>query len=568
MGVVAIGVLGTLTVFGIGSRTPGDRVNSVLRILSLENMTFQQQAAILGIFAAIIFIARTVFSIILTRRVLYFLGNRAASISAGATRKLLAQPLPLIQKRSPQEIAYLLGPGINAIMLGVLGLSANIISDVVLLIILVSGLLLVNPVIALISALSFGFVGILLYRATRVRARNNGLINSRLMIETSEKTTEAIDNYREIFVRSRLAYYADEIFNLRVKLSSTIAEQQLLPNLSKYLIEASVILIGLVVSGVQFAISDASHAIAGLSIFLAASSRLAPAVMRIQQNAIQLKGNLGIATPAMSLVEELRNAPSLVGDSAEPDFQYEGFNPIISLDKVTYSYPNSTTPVLNEITLEIKPGHVTAIVGPSGAGKSTLLDLILGIVSPTAGVVRISEHEPKDAITKWPGAISYVPQNVNLTGGSITDNITRGFRENFFTQNQIQDAINFAQLVNIQNSQTRDFNDDLGFSGARLSGGQRQRVGIAHAIVTRPRLLALDEATSALDGETEDSIKNALQQIRGEVSILIVAHRLSTVRNADQVIYLRDGRIEAVGTFEEVRNAVPDFDKQAQLMGL
>ena len=255
-------------------------------------------------------------------------------------------------------------------------------------------------------------------------------------------------------------------------------------------------------------------------------------------------------------------------DVTAPDFVYDEFSPSVQLIDVAYRYPGSDKEIVKNINLEIKPGHVTAIVGPSGSGKSTLLDLILGVLVPTKGTIRINSLEPAEAIKRWPGSISYVPQVVNLTNASVVGNITRGFENGFFTDDQIQNAINFSQLSTFQNQGSAEISAELGFSGSRLSGGQRQRVGIAHAIITAPRLLVLDEATSALDGETEESIKQALQLIRGKVSILIVAHRLSTVRNADQVVYLRDGEIQALGSFEEVRAAVPDFDKQAQLMGL
>lgn len=568
LGVIAIGILGTLTVFGIGSRTPGDRVNFVLETLFLENLSFQQQAAALAIFAAMIFVIRTIFSIVTTRRILHFLANRAAVLSNELTKKMLAQPLPVIQVRSPQELVYLLGTGVNSIMLGTLGLSAGIIADVVLLAVVVSGLLIVSPLIAIIATFSFFLVGLMLYQVTKVRAKNNGIINSQLMIDTADRTSDVLENFRENFVRGRLQHYSESIFELRLRLASTIAEQQLLPNLSKYLIEASVILIGLLVSGIQFSISDASQAIAGLSIFLAASSRLAPAVMRIQQSAIQIKGNLGIAVPTLQLIEELEGRPTIQLDIPEPDFVYEDFIPKVELNNLSYSYPNSSKPVINNVSINTAPGMVTAIVGPSGAGKSTLLDLILGILSPSSGTVRISSLAPQEAIKKWPGAISYVPQVVNLTDSTLHGNITRGFDNNFFSYEQVQQAINFAQLGNLRMSDPHSENGNLGFSGSRLSGGQRQRVGIAHAMVTNPRILVLDEATSALDAETEEAIKHSLDLIRGRASILIVAHRLSTVRDADQVIYLRDGEVAASGTFEEVRRAIPDFDRQAELMGL
>jgi ATP-binding cassette, subfamily B, bacterial PglK len=426
----------------------------------------------------------------------------------------------------------------------------------------------VSPVIAVIATISFAFVGFLLYQVTRVRAKNNGIANSRLMIATANKTTDVLENYRENFVRGRLQYYSETIFELRLRLASTIAEQQLLPNLSKYLIEASVILIGLLVSGIQFSISDASHAIAGLSIFLAASSRLAPAVMRIQQSAIQIKGNLGVATPTLQLIDELENCPSIQLGSIEPDFKYADFTPQIELNNLSYSYPDSEKVVISGVSLVTSPGMVTAIVGPSGAGKSTLLDLILGILSPTSGSVKIGSLSPQDAIKKWPGAISYVPQVVNLTDTSLEGNVTRGFDDHFFSAEQVDHALDFAQLGNIKQGFSDSMNESLGFSGSRLSGGQRQRLGIAHAMITNPRVLVLDEATSALDGETEEAIKRSLDLIRGKASILIVAHRLSTVRDADQVIYLKNGEVAASGTFEEVRKAIPDFDRQAELMGL
>lgn len=568
LGVIAIGILGTLTVFGIGSRPPGNRVSYFLEAFSLESFSFQEQAAVLALFAAIVFISRTVFSIIITRRILHFLANRAAVLSNELTNKLLAQPLPIIQGRSQQEIIYLLGYGVNSIMLGILGLSAGIIADAVLLVIVVLGLLVVSPLIAIISIFSFSLVGLMLYHVTRVRAKNNGIVNSALMIETANRTSDVLENYRENFVRARLHYYSETIFGLRLRLASTIAEQQILPNLSKYLIEASVILIGLLVSAIQFSVSDASNAIASLSIFLAASSRVAPAVMRIQQSAIQIKGNLGVATPTLELIDELEGCPTLQAYESEPDFKYADLIPEIELKGLSYAYPNSEKLVIQNLSFRTSPGMVTAIVGPSGAGKSTLLDLILGILTPSSGAVTISGLSPKEAIRRWPGAISYVPQVVNLTASSLEDNVTRGFKKSFFSAEQIEQALDFAQLGNLKQSHLHLKSDSLGFSGSRLSGGQRQRVGIAHAMITKPRVLVLDEATSALDGETEEGIKRSLDLIRGKASILIVAHRLSTVRDADQVIYLRDGKVAASGSFEEVRRAIPDFDRQAQLMGL
>jgi ABC-type multidrug transport system fused ATPase/permease subunit len=172
------------------------------------------------------------------------------------------------------------------------------------------------------------------------------------------------------------------------------------------------------------------------------------------------------------------------------------------------------------------------------------------------------------AISNWPGALGYVPQDVVISNGTIRENICMGYPIDIATDERITDATDIAQLTDFVRSLPLGFDTPVGDRGTKISGGQRQRLGIARAMFTRPRFLVLDEATSALDGETEANIADAIQNMKGKATVVMIAHRLSTVREADKVIYLNQGKIVATGTFEEVRNTVPDFDRQAQLMGL
>jgi ABC-type multidrug transport system fused ATPase/permease subunit len=169
---------------------------------------------------------------------------------------------------------------------------------------------------------------------------------------------------------------------------------------------------------------------------------------------------------------------------------------------------------------------------------------------------------------KWPGAIGYVPQEVVLRAGSITSNVSSGFENIDPDSELVSDAIDMAQLSQFVLSLPDGVQTNVGERGSKISGGQRQRIGIARALFTKPKLLVLDEATSALDGQTESEISDAIHGLKGKVTLILIAHRLSTVMSADQIIYLDAGRIRAQGTFDEVRAAVPDFDKQAKLMGL
>ena len=184
------------------------------------------------------------------------------------------------------------------------------------------------------------------------------------------------------------------------------------------------------------------------------------------------------------------------------------------------------------------------------------------------GKVEINGLSPLDAISTWPGAIGYMPQDILISNGTVRENVMLGFDSNPMYDQRVQSAITIAQLSEFVQTLPKGLDQPMGDRGTSISGGQRQRLGIARAVFTAPKLLVLDEATSALDGETEANISSAIQAFRGDVTVLMIAHRLSTVLTADRVVYMDKGEIRAQGSFEEVRRAVPDFDRQANLMGL
>jgi ABC-type multidrug transport system fused ATPase/permease subunit len=288
----------------------------------------------------------------------------------------------------------------------------------------------------------------------------------------------------------------------------------------------------------------------------------------VQQSLIQVKSSLSAAEPTFKLVEELDQVQIYHSEYSEIDFNHDNFIPKISLRALSMSYPGSATKVLQDIDLEIEPGSLVAFVGPSGSGKTSLIDVLLGVIPFDQGSIRISGLTPSDVIKKWPGAIAYVPQEVSITSGTLRENIALGFPIELATNELLDDIIKTSLLEDLICSLPDGLDSQLGERGARVSGGEKQRIGIARALFTNPKLLVLDEATSALDGANEEKISLALQGLRGTKTLILVAHRLSTVRSADLVIYLDHGQILAMGTFEEVRQSVPDFDHQANLMGI
>ena len=568
LGVATIGILGALAVNGIQSRQPGDRVSHILNILHLQNFTFQSQAAILGASAAFILIFRTISTIVISRRVLFFLSRRAAVLSTELIGRLLRESILKIQEKTSQETLYAVTNGVGTITLGIVGATVGMASDIAILSFLSIGLFVVDPVIAIGTFVIFGLVGYLLFKLMQQRAQALGRENSTLTIQSNEKILEVLNSYREFIVRNRRKYYADQIGAGRLALANNQAEASFMPNISKYVIETTVVFGTLVISAIQFITTDATHAVATLSVFMASGTRIAPAVLRLQQGAIQIKSSLGAANPTLDLIERLSYQHEMDTENDELDLVHYGFSGEILVQDVTFCYPKSPQNAAENVSLQVSEGKSVAIVGSSGAGKTTLVDLILGILNPNVGNISISGLKPLEAISKWPGAIAYVPQDVMITNGTIRENVALGFPLEVASNELIWDALRIAQLETFVRTLPNGIDSHVGERGTKLSGGQRQRLGIARALFTKPKLIVLDEATSALDGKTELEFANAIHELKGKVTVVLIAHRLSTVREADSIVYMRDGKIIEVGSFDEVRSRVPDFDIQSKLMGL
>ena len=251
--------------------------------------------------------------------------------------------------------------------------------------------------------------------------------------------------------------------------------------------------------------------------------------------------------PTLEMIERLSAIPEINDSGSNFNTEHHGFEGNLNLEKVSITYPSKLSKALNGISLVVDSGQSLAIVGPSGAGKTTLIDVLLGVLPPDEGQILISGKSPLDAISEWPGAMAYVPQDVRIANGTIRDNVALGFPAEIASDELVWKAIRDAQLEDFVKTLPQGLDTQVGERGARISGGQRQRLGIARAMFTRPKLLVLDEATSSLDGQTEADISAAIHGLHGSVTIVMIAHRLSTVLNADLVIYMAEGDILAKG---------------------
>jgi ATP-binding cassette subfamily C protein len=567
VGVALIGVIGALSINGIQSKKAGSRVEQLLAFLNLESFTFQQQVAVLGILATLVLIAKTLLSILISRRILNFLSSRGARISHKILKKFLSQDLTEVNKYSQQEIIYASTTGVQNLTTGVIAATTNLLVDSSLLGVLFIGLFVVSPSLAVTTLVTFLLIGGILHTLLKDKAFGLGSAEMKFSVESNEKIWEILNTYREATVRNTRNHYVNEISDIRLRVSDVIAQRIFMPYIGKYVMEVSMIVGALLITGVQFYFYDATAAITGLTLFMAATTRIAPAILRLQQGMIQIKNYLGNSSVTIELLS-LSVAAQETEESKDSLISTEPFQAEVELKNIHFTYESSSEFQIKDLNLKIKPGQHVAFVGPSGSGKTTLVDIILGVIKPNSGDITMSGMKPLDAFKNWPQSVSYVPQLTSISNRSLRENILLGLDQDFESDKNIERALEKSGLRNLIHELPDGLDTILGDNGFKLSGGQRQRIGIARALYTSPSLLVMDEATSALDASTEDEITKTLLELKQEITLITIAHRLSTVREADRVYYLDKGRIEAEGTFEEVRSKVPNFDKQANLMGL
>lgn len=575
IGVLLIGLVGALAVATVQSLPPPELVQNIMQVVGLEGLSNQQLVGYLALAAAVVLLTKSLVSSYLTRRVLAFLANRQAIVSARLAQGLLSQPLTFVQLRSSQETSFALIQGVGAATMSMLGQLTIAMSEFALLMLLSAALLLINPWITVGAIAFFAAVAWLLQRAMGRWASRVGSESAEAEISSLNAVQEAVNAYREVVVADRRDLYVNRIQAFRWQAARVYADMNFIGMLPKYMFEAALVVGGFALAALLFTTQGAASAVGTLALYLAAASRVMPSLLRLQGAALTMRSAAGIATPTFALARDLGKPttdpnPQPTDEAIRTALRrgHPGLNPTISISNVGVTYVSASRPALQGVTFRLEAGQSLALVGSSGAGKSTLADVLLGVLSPDTGEALIGDVPPSQAVARWPGGIGYVPQNVVLANDTIRANVALGLPRSAVDDDMVLEALERAHLADYLLHEREGLNTLIGESGLRLSGGQRQRLGIARALFTKPRILVLDEATSALDADSEFAISETIQGLEGSTTTVIIAHRLSTVRHVDLLLYLSEGRVVGQGTFAEVRASVPDLDRQASLMGL
>lgn len=484
----------------------------------------------------------------------------SALSSAELARRYALAPYAQHRTRRMSEVYRNITDATNqsaSVLLGVV----SIVSDGLVLIAITIVLAIASPAVTVFAVITFGILVFGVQLVLRRRQYRIGEEMAAAGLEAWQFLLPGLDGFREARLTSSANTFIDGFRNARMRRARAARQMGIVSDAPRYLLEIGFVITILGISVILFTTGTPAEALTVLGVFAAASLRALPTLNRISANLATVRtGHAGLEIVSR-VVDEL-DAGGLHDERPHSMTPYEGD---IVLREMSFRFPDSEQYVLRGISLRIVQNRTTAFVGSSGAGKSTLLDLVLGLLQPTEGVIEAGGRSISDDLASWYSGLGVVPQDVFLLNDSLTANIAFGVARDRVDLARIDEVIRMAQLGDLVAELPEGLDTVVGERGVRMSGGQRQRIGLARALYRRPSVLVLDEATSALDNVTEHEIAATLAALQGSLTIVIVAHRLSTVRHADTLVFLKEGQVEAEGTFEEVRARSADFARLVEL---
>lgn len=501
----------------------------------------------------------------------YFLTNyqeKVAFESATATASRLFKcylraPYYFYFRRSPSDLLQALTTGVDSVIRGCLQSAAVLASEALTVAAIIAILIAGEPTMALVALSILGGFMLATIKLTHARLVQLGTLTRQGEVQVLRDINHGLGAVKDIMVLDRADFFSSQFaahHQARSKPQRQSAVIQALPRLAMETILAGGMI--LVIVALTVTHGNIVSALPTLGVFAYAGFRLMPSANKVMLNI----GNIHRCAPSVDVINRdfaLLNAES-ASTTSENVKQFE-FHDKIQIRSIEYSYPGTDRIALHDVSLTLHQGRSVGIVGTTGAGKSTLVDLILGLLSPQSGEIVVDGKNIASNLSGWRRKIGYVPQSIYLIDDSLRRNIAFGIPDADIDDKRVRKALAMAQLLDFVDGLPAGLDTTVGDRGITLSGGQRQRIGISRALYHQPELLIFDEATSALDAETERALSDAIDALSGSKTIILVAHRLSTLRSCDEIVLLKDGRVAGHGGAAALAVANNDFRRLVEL---
>lgn len=568
---------GLVITYSTGTPLPKS-MTKILDFFGLRATLFDHPSkTTLGIIGAIIIVAlvgRTIASLFLHRKILNMLANRQTFLANGFGNLMANAKYPWVRQSESNKLVYALTDGINDLVLVTVGNILTLTGEIILITLICLSFFAIDFKLLILLTL---FAVVLSITMHLIGSKNSFILGNRRAVAVVEARTiamEEIQLFRELTILDKTELYRDKYKAAMLEVAHSSSRYLWIQQIPKFLLEISVVLVGvllLLFSTTSGGLGETSQAI---SIFFLGLMRVGPSLLRLQSGFSGFRNSIGGATMAFKQLDELAQNSTEISkidgiDGKEFNSNSNGESGFaISIANITFKYEGQPRELFNNFSLDVKFREKLAIVGPSGGGKSSLCDLILGLNEPAAGVVFLEGQPPATFLKRNFGAVGLVPQSVITINATFAENIALGCPLGSIDLEKVSEVCRIANLSDVLEALNDGLLTSIGEGGIQLSGGQKQRLGLARALYTDPRLLILDEPTSALDSVSEKKLLDAFSSATVDKTVIVIAHRLSTVKSMDRLLYLDQGMSILAESIEELRLLSPDFEKQATLLDI
>jgi ABC-type multidrug transport system fused ATPase/permease subunit len=513
----------------------------------------------------VLMILKGVFAVAITRWGMRRIANYEVAIGDRLFRAYIHAPWLTRLKRNSADMLQFSDHGVDRTVNAFVVPAVTLISEGVSLVAIIATLAIVQPFLALVTFLYVVALGAALHGWSSTRSTVAGQNFVASSVRSNRLVLEIVGAMKEVALRNKEDEVSEVVAATKVRTARARAQINFLQVIPRYVLESGLVGGFVLVGGVGFLMGGMEQALTAIALFGLAGFRIAPSIVRVQTVIAGMGAN---ATYATRLLAEVNDTELAAQDSiASNELVVPAQAKRLRLENVTFRYSPTDEPALRNVTMDIELGTKVAFVGESGSGKSTLIDIVLGLLEPQSGRVLVDDVPLSDIRRSWRSRVAYVPQEVALFDATIAQNVALAWSGDD-DRDRVQSALKRAHLAEVVKKREGGIDAHIGERGLALSGGQRQRLGIARALYTDPLVLVMDEATSALDSKTESAITESIANLGGDITVIVVAHRLATIQHSDRIFFMRKGQVAGYGTFEELVAQFPDFAEQAQLAGL
>ena len=472
-----------------------------------------------------------------------------SDFSIGIYQRALCQPYKIHISRNSSEIINGISFKANTISSSVILPALTLVNSIVMLFAILMTLIYIDPIISLATTIIFGSIYTLLTKYTR----NNKIKNSRVIAEQSTEIIkllqEGLGGIRDVLIDGSQHVYCEIFSHANNPLRRAQANNQLTSQCPRFIMET----LGMVlIAGLAFYLvigpDGTLKAIPVLGVLALAAQKMLPIIQQCYQAISSIQGSHASLEDALSLIDQ-----PLPYDYSNKQIIEINFSHDIKFENVNFRYQAGFDNIIQHLNLSIYKGERVGIIGATGSGKSTLIDIFMGLLEPTSGFLKVDGKViTKKNVRGWQRRIAHVPQAIFLSDTTIAENIAFGIHKKDIDFDRVHDAAHKAQLQNVIDTLPNQYNTIVGERGVRLSGGQRQRIGIARALYKNADILVFDEATSALDNKTEESVMKSIESLGKEITVIMIAHRITTLKKCTRIIELADGKIVNVGSYRDI----------------